>query len=128
MAREIITTERAPAPVGPYSQAVKVDGWVYTAGQIPLDPATGKKIDGAAAAAAERVLMNLQAIVEAAGGSMADAVKVTVYLNDLNDFAAMNAVFERFFPKDPPASSTLVTDFIFPGMQVEIEAVAYKES
>ena len=127
IAREIIRTDKAPQPVGPYSQAVKVDGWVYCAGQIPLDPATGRLVEGDAAAAAERVLLNLQAVLEAAGGTLSDTVKVTVYLRNLSDFKAMNAVFERFFPADPPARAALQAARLPADARVEMDLVARVE-
>ena len=125
VAREIIRTDKAPQPAGPYSQAVKADGWVYCAGQLPLDPATGRMVDEDAAAAAERVLGNLQAVLEAAGGSLSDAVKVTVYLRDLDDFKAMNAVFERFFPYDPPARAAIQAARLPADARVEMDLVAW---
>ena len=125
MAREIIRTDRAPAPIGPYSQAVKVDGWLYCAGQIPVDPATGAVINDDVAAAAERVLINLQAVVEAAGGRMADTVKVTLYLKDMEDFQAANTVFSRFFPEDPPARAAIQAARLPKDVRVEMDLVAY---
>ena len=125
MGRQIIRTERAPSPLGPYNQAVKVDGWVYCSGQLPLDPDTGEMVATGAAAAAERVLRNIEAVLEAAGGGLADAVKVTVYLRDLNDFKAMNEVFERFFPEAPPARAAIEAARLPADAQVEMDLVAY---
>ncbi len=102
MARDIIETASAPAAIGPYSQAVKVDGWVFCSGQIPVNPETGE-IEEGIEAQAERCLKNLSAVLEAAGGTLADAVKVTVFLKDMNQFAAMNEVYAGFFPEVPQA-------------------------
>ena len=105
--RQVVRTDRAPLPAGPYSQAVVAGGFVYVAGQGPTDPATGRKVEGGVGAETEQVLKNIQAILEAAGTSMANVVKVNVYLSDRNDFRAMNEVYQRFFTSDPPARTTV---------------------
>ena len=106
--RRIVRTDAAPKAIGPYSQAVLVDGWLFCSGQIPLDPATGTVVAaGDAAAQAERVLDNLAAVVKEAGGSLADAVKVTIYLKDMNTFAVVNDAYAKRFPGNaPPARAT----------------------
>jgi 2-iminobutanoate/2-iminopropanoate deaminase len=127
---EIISTGNAPAAVGPYSQAIRTGQMVYTAGQIGLDPATGKLVEGDIAAQTEQVLRNVAAILEAAGTDLNHVVKTTVFLQDMGDFAAMNVVYGRYFG-DPesgdhrPARSTVaVAALPRPGALVEIEAVA----
>ena len=96
MKKKIVSTEHAPAAVGPYSQAVKIGELVYTAGQIPLDPATGKMVEGDVQVQTERSLQNLQAVLEAAGSSLKNVVKTTVFLQNMGDFGAMNEVYEYF--------------------------------
>ncbi|MBI5575845.1 MAG: RidA family protein [Deltaproteobacteria bacterium] len=122
--REIIGTAAAPAAIGPYSQAVRAGGLLFCSGQIPLDPATGKMVDGGIGAQTERVLANLEAVLSAGGASFASVVKTTVYLADLADFPAMNTVYGRFFPKDPPARATIQAARLPAGALVEIDAVA----
>lgn len=124
MTSKVIRTENAPTPVGPYSQAIHTGNLVYTAGQVALDPASGKLIEGDVAAQTERVLRNLQAVLEAADSSLAQVVKTTVYLQDLADFADMNEVYGRFFANNPPARTTIQVAALPLGARVEIEAVA----
>lgn len=124
--REIIHSDRAPKAVGPYSQAVRVGDFIFASGQIPLHPETGQLVQGDVAVQAERVLQNLQAVLEAAGVSMADVVKVTVYLADMNDFAAMNEVYSRFFASDPPARVAVEVSRLPMDVRVEMDAIAYK--
>jgi len=124
MNREIVRTEGAPAAIGPYSQAVKCGGLLFCSGQIPLDPATGKLVTGGIAEQTERVIRNLEAVLAAGGTSLASVVKTTVYLVDLGDFPAMNAVYARFFPREPPARATVEVSKLPAGAGVEIEAVA----
>jgi len=126
MTRTIISTKDAPAAVGPYSQGVRAGNFVYTAGQIALDPATGQLVEGGIEAQTERVLHNLQAVLEAGGSSLDQVVKTTVFLTDMADFQAMNGVYGRFFAPDqsPPARSTVAVVGLPLGVRVEIEAVA----
>ena len=105
--RQVVRTGQAPLPAGPYSQAVIAGEFVYVAGQGPTNPVTGKKVDGGVQAETEQVLKNVQAILEAAGTSMENVVKVNVYLSDRNDFRAMNEVYQRYFSADPPARTTV---------------------
>lgn len=121
--KEIIATDKGPKAIGPYSQAVKGNGIIFTAGQIPFDPATGQLIEGDVARQTARVLENLKAIVEAAGSSLDRAVKATVYLKDMNDFAAMNEVYARYFPKEPPARSTVEAARLPRNVCVEIDLI-----
>jgi len=125
MSKKIIQTDHAPAAVGPYSQAVRIGQFVYTAGQIPLDPATGALVDGDITDQSERALRNLQAVLAAAGGSLNDVVKTTVFLQDIAEFGAMNAVYAQFFSENPPARSAVQVAAIPLGARVEIEAVAF---
>ncbi|MCS7316156.1 MAG: RidA family protein [Bryobacterales bacterium] len=122
--KQIVVTEGAPRAIGPYSQAVICGGLVFVSGQIPLDPATGELIEGDVAAQTGRVLENLRAILEASGSSLERVLKTTVYLADLNDFAAMNEVYARYFPSEPPARATVEVSRLPRGARIEIEAIA----
>ncbi len=119
-----ISTDRAPAAIGPYSQAVRAGGLVFCSGQIPLDPATGKVVDGGIEAQTRRVLENLAAVLAAAGTGLDRVVKTTVFLADMGEFAAMNAVYAGFFPAGPPARAAVEVSALPRGVRVEIEAVA----
>jgi len=122
--REIVSTEHGPKAIGPYSQAVKANGFIFISGQIPFDPATGQLVDGGIAQQAERVLENLRAIVEAAGSSMHKAVKVGVFLKDIGEFAAMNEVYGRYFPTAPPARTTVEVARLPRDVRIEIDLIA----
>jgi 2-iminobutanoate/2-iminopropanoate deaminase len=125
MTREIILTSKAPGAIGPYSQAVKAEGkLIFTAGQIPLDPATGKMVGETAAEQAEQALKNLQGVLEAGGTELAHVVKTTVFLQNMNDFAAVNEVYGRFFGDKPPARSAVEVAALPKGALVEVECVA----
>ncbi len=124
MAKQVISTERAPKAIGPYSQGVRVGNLVFTAGQIALDPATGKLIDGGIAAQTERVMENLKAILEAAGSSLDRVVKTTCFLANLDDFAEFNAVYGRYFGENPPPRSTVQAARLPAGALVEVECIA----
>ena len=126
MERHVIQTSKAPAALGPYSQAITSGGLVFAAGQIPLDPATGELTGATVAEQTERVLANLQAVLEAAGSGLAQVVKTTVFLTDLGTFQEMNAVYAKYFPDRPPARSTIQVSALPKGARVEIEAVAVK--
>jgi 2-iminobutanoate/2-iminopropanoate deaminase len=121
--KEIIATEKAPKAIGPYSQAVRAGGFLFTAGQIALDPETGQIVEGDVARQTTRVMENLKAIVEAAGTSLDRAVKATVYLKDMGDFAAMNEVYGRYFTSNPPARSTVEAARLPRDVRVEIDLV-----
>ena len=123
---DIVSTSKAPEAIGPYSQAVVVGDLMFTAGQIPLDPATKKLVDGAVASQTERVLLNLTAVLEAAGLSLGNVVKTTVYLADMADFPAMNEVYARFFGDHKPARATVQVAGLPMGVSVEIDAIATK--
>jgi 2-iminobutanoate/2-iminopropanoate deaminase len=125
MSRETVATPHAPGAIGPYVQAVRAGGFLFLSGQVPLDPATGALLnDPDIGRQTERALRNLQAVLEAAGSGLAKAVKTTVYLADLNDFAAMNAAYAKFFPQEPPARSTVEVSRLPRGARVEIDLIA----
>lgn len=123
--KKIVFTERAPRPIGPYSQAICVNGWLYVSGQIPLDPVTGDIVRGDFKVQVERVLENIRAIVESTGGRLEDVVKVTVYLRDIGRFSEFNEVYSKYFPRDPPARSVIGVSSLPRGVELEIDAVAY---
>ncbi|MEE9171751.1 MAG: RidA family protein [candidate division NC10 bacterium] len=127
MKLEVVTTEKAPKAVGPYVQGVKGHGFLFTAGQIGLDPATGKLAEGGIEAQTRRVLENLKAVVEAAGGSFTQVMKTTVYLTDLSHFQAMNQIYAAYFEGHSPARSTVGVAQLPLGALVEIELVALLE-
>jgi 2-iminobutanoate/2-iminopropanoate deaminase len=124
MTRRAVSTNAAPGAVGPYSQAITTDDLVFCSGQVGLDPATGEMVAGGVEAEAERVIRNLEAVLDAAGCTLADVVKTTCFLADINDFAKFNAVYARFWPDPPPARSTFGVAALPRGAQVEIEAIA----
>jgi 2-iminobutanoate/2-iminopropanoate deaminase len=121
--KEVIATEKGPKAIGPYSQAVRANGFVFLSGQIPFDPATSQIIEGDVAAQTARVLDNVKAIAEAAGSSLDKAVKATVFLKDMNDFAAMNEVYGKYFAHNPPARSTVEVARLPRDVRVEIELI-----
>ncbi|MGN6362068.1 MAG: RidA family protein [Thermomicrobiales bacterium] len=124
MGKEVVATSGAPAAIGPYSQAIRVQGLLFTAGQIPLDPATGKLVAGDIRAQTTRVLENLEAVLTEAGSSLGDVVKTTCFLANLDDFAAFNEVYAQFFTTQPPARSTVQAARLPAGAQVEVECIA----
>jgi reactive intermediate/imine deaminase len=123
MSRSIVATDKAPTAIGPYSQAVQVGNTLYTSGQIPLDPATGELVAGDITAQAKRVFENLRAVVEAAGASFNDVARVGIYLTDLGNFAAVNAVMAEYFQEPYPARSTIGVAALPRGAQVEVDLV-----
>ena len=122
--REVIATNDGPKAIGPYSQAIKANGFVFLSGQIPLDPATQQLISGDVAAQTERVLQNLAGILKAAGSSLEQVLKTTVFLKNMPDFAAMNAVYGRYFTEAPPARSTVEVARLPKDVLVEIDVIA----
>ena len=122
--KETVFTEAAPKAIGPYSQAIKVGGFIYTAGQGGMDPKTGEIVAGGIEAETRQVLANIKNILEAAGSSMDLVVKTTVYLRDMQDFTAMNGVYATFFPTNPPARTTVQAAALPRGIAVEIDTVA----
>jgi 2-iminobutanoate/2-iminopropanoate deaminase len=122
--KEIVTTDKAPKAIGPYSAAVKAGAYVFTAGQLGIEPASGEFVNGGIAGQTRKALENLAAVLDAAGSSLENVVKTTVFLDDMNDFAAMNAVYGEFFTGDFPARSAVQAAKLPKGGLVEIEAVA----
>jgi 2-iminobutanoate/2-iminopropanoate deaminase len=122
--RKVVHTVQAPAAVGPYSQAIVTGGFVFTAGQVGLDPATGKLVAGDVAAQTEQVLANLEAILTAAGSAWPHVAKATIFLTRMADFATVNEIYGRVFPQDPPARSTVAVLELPLGARVEIDVVA----
>ena len=125
--RKTVQSELAPAAIGPYSQAVRSGAFLFCSGQIPLDPATGRLVEGGVEIQTDRVLRNLAAVLEAGGSSLEAVVKTTVYLVDLNDFPAMNQVYGTYFPENAPARATVRVAGLPAGALVEIDAVASVE-
>jgi 2-iminobutanoate/2-iminopropanoate deaminase len=122
--KEIIVTDRAPRAIGPYSQAVRAGSLVFVSGQIPIDPATGEFVAGGIAEQTGRALLNVSAVLEAAGGNLSQVIKTTVFLADMNDFAAMNEVYGQFFGENPPARATVQAARLPRDAKVEIEVIA----
>lgn len=125
MPKTVIATAEAPAAVGPYSQAIKANGFIFTAGQLGLDPATGKLAGDDVASQAKQALQNIRAVLEASGTSIDNVVKTTVFLTDMNDYKAVNAVYATFFTKAPPARSAVQVAALPLGGLVEIETIAH---
>jgi 2-iminobutanoate/2-iminopropanoate deaminase len=121
---ETVDTDGAPSSIGPYSQAVIVDGWIFCSGQIPIDPADGEVVGGKISLQTERVMKNLAAVLQAGGASLAMVVKTTVFLVDMADFSAMNEVYGRHFGDHRPARATVAVAGLPMGVRVEIECVA----
>jgi 2-iminobutanoate/2-iminopropanoate deaminase len=124
MKKDVIHTEKAPKAIGPYSQAIRTDSMIYTAGQLGLDPATGELVTGMVEEQTRQSLTNLKHVVEAAGSTFGHVVKTTVFLKDMIDFPRMNAVYAEFFGENPPARSTVAVAGLPKGGLVEIELVA----
>lgn len=122
--KEIISTENAPGAIGPYSQAVKAGNMIFCSGQIPIDPKTGEFVSDDVAEQTEQVLQNLNAVLEAAGSSLNNVVKTTVFLADMNDFVAMNEVYARFFSENKPARATVQAARLPKDARVEIDCIA----
>ena len=125
--REKIHTAAAPQAIGPYSQAISANGFVFASGQIPIDPSTGQFVAGGIAEQTEQVLRNLSAVLEAAGSGLDRVVKTTVFLADMDEFVAMNEVYGRFFTNEPPARATVQAARLPRDARVEIEAIALKD-
>jgi len=122
--KKVVATEEAPKAIGPYSQAIVHNGLAWLSGQIPLDPATGKVVEGDIAIQTARVLDNLSAVLEACGASLENVVKTTVYIKDMGEFARMNEVYGRYFAANPPARSTVEAARLPRDVRVEIDAIA----
>ncbi len=124
MMKTIVATDQAPQAIGPYSQAVKANGFLFLSGQIPLDPVTGQLVYGGVAMQTRQSLVNIKAVLAKEGLTLENVVKTTVFLHDMNDFAAMNTVYAEFFPAEPPARSTVQVARLPKDAAVEIEVVA----
>jgi 2-iminobutanoate/2-iminopropanoate deaminase len=122
--REIVSTDKAPGAIGPYSQAIKTGGMLYCSGQIPIDPVTGEFVSNEITEQTEQVLKNLSAVLEAGGTSLANVVKTTVFLADMSDFAAMNEVYSKYFSENKPARATVQAARLPRDAKVEIECIA----
>ena len=122
--KEVVIPAGGAKPVAPYSPAIRMNHLVFTSGQIGLDPATGKLVEGGVEAQTRQTLQNLQGVLEAAGSGLAQVLKTTVFLNDINDYAAVNAIYAEFFTEDPPARSAVQVAALPIGALVEIEAIA----
>jgi len=122
--KKVVFTDKAPKPIGPYSQAVCIDGLLFISGQIPIDPSTGQLITEGFENQVRRVLDNIKAIVEASGGTMEDIVKTTVFLRDISKFQVFNEIYARYFEKDPPARSVVEVRNLPRGVDIEVEAIA----
>ena len=123
--RRPIKTERAPAAIGPYSQAIKAGGFIFISGQIPVDPVTGEVVSGDVDAQTDRALLSIRSILEDSGATMQDVVKTTVFLSSMDYFPAMNEVYSRYFTLEPPARVTVEVSKLPKGVMVEIEAIAW---
>lgn len=125
--KKVVSTDKAPAAIGPYSQAIQAGEFLYTSGQIPLDPKTGAMVEGGVPEQTTRVMENLKAVLEAAGYSMADVIKTAVFITDMANFGAMNEVYAKYFEKDAPARACVAVKTLPKDALVEIEAVAWKK-
>ncbi|CUT01196.1 endoribonuclease L-PSP [Candidatus Kryptobacter tengchongensis] len=124
--KKIVYTEKAPKPVGPYSQAVIAGDFIFTAGQIPIDPKTNQVVQGDIKEQTKQVLENLKAVLEASGATFDDVVKVTVYMRDLNEFSAMNEIYSEYFKNSPPARTTVEVSRLPRDVKVEIDLIAVR--
>ena len=122
--KDVISTGHAPRAIGPYSQAIRANGFVFLSGQVAFDPATGYIVEGGVTHQTARVMENLKAVLEAAGSSLDQVVKTTVYLKSMDDFGKMNEIYGRYFPKDPPARSTIEDARLPRDVRVEIDIIA----
>ncbi len=126
VSRTVVATEYAPGAIGPYSQAIIAGGLVFSSGQIPLDPTTNQLVEGGIEVQTRRVLDNLAAVLQAAGSSLEQVVKTTIFLQDMNDFATVNTIYAEYFGADPPARSTVQVARLPRDVRVEIEAIALR--
>jgi 2-iminobutanoate/2-iminopropanoate deaminase len=127
MEKKVIVTDQAPAAIGPYSQGIEAGGWLFLSGQIPLDPHSGEIVAGGIEAQARQVMTNLKAVLAAAGVDFTAVVKTTIYLTDLANFAAVNAIYGEAFPAAPPARATVQVAALPKGVQIEIDCIACRQ-
>jgi 2-iminobutanoate/2-iminopropanoate deaminase len=127
MTKEFIKTQNAPQPLGPYSQGIKAGNFLFVSGQGPIDPKTGKMVELDIEKQTRQVLQNIKAIVEAAGFSLDDVVKVSVFLKHASDFQKMNDVYKTYFQEKPPTRTTVKAEFVVPGMLIELDAIASRQ-
>jgi 2-iminobutanoate/2-iminopropanoate deaminase len=127
MDRKVVSSTGAPKAIGPYSQGIEAGGFIFCSGQIPLDPQTGKLVEGDISVQTKRILDNLEAVLTAAGSSLSQAVKITVYLTDLGNFEALNRVMSERFPKEPPARAVVQVSALPKNASVEMDLIALKE-
>ncbi|HIE36895.1 TPA: RidA family protein [Candidatus Geothermarchaeota archaeon] len=125
--KEVISTDKAPKPVGPYSQGIKAGPFLFISGQIPIDPDSGELVDGGFEDRVRRVLENVKAVVEAAGGKLDDIVKVTVYLSDIDRYGDFNKIYSEYFSESRPARAVVGVSNLPKGVDLEVEAIAYIE-
>ena len=126
MERKVILSDRAPKPIGPYSQAIEAGNFIYCSGQIPLDPISGQLVSGDISVQTKRILDNFEAVLNAAGSSLKQTVKVTVYFTQLGDFDSLNKVFAERFPQEPPARAVVQVSALPKGASVEMDLIALK--
>jgi len=124
MKKEVVSTDQAPAAIGPYSQAMKINGMIFVSGQIAIDPATGSIVDGDVQAQTRQVLNNVKAVLEAAGSSLDKVAKTTVYITDMDNFSKVNEIYAEFFIAQPPARACVEVSRLPKGVSIEIEAIA----
>ena len=127
MTKKFIKTQSAPQPIGPYSQGIRAGNFLFVSGQGPIDPKTGKMIEGDIEKQTHQTLQNVKAIVEDSGLSLSDVVKVSIFLKNASDFQKMNEIYKTFFQENPPTRTTVQADFVSPGMLIEIDAIACRE-
>jgi len=127
MTRRAIRTQNAPQPIGPYSQGIEANGFLFVSGQGGIDPNTGKLVGADIETQTRQTLTNVRNIVEAAGSSMRDLVRVSIYLKDMKDFKRMNEIYKSFFPETPPARTTIQAELPLPDMLIEIDTIAHRE-
>lgn len=125
MLKQVIATPRSPQAIGPYSQAIRAGAFLFVSGQLPIDPLSNELVDGNTVVQTTMVLENLRAILEAAGSSLTQVVKTTIFLKDLRDFATVNEIYEKYFPADPPARSTVEVTRLPKGALLEIDLIAF---
>uniref|UniRef100_A0A7C5XH43 RidA family protein n=1 Tax=Ignisphaera aggregans TaxID=334771 RepID=A0A7C5XH43_9CREN len=123
--KKVVFTDKAPKPIGPYSQAIYINGWLFISGQIPIDPKTNMVVEGDFKAQVRQVLENVKSVVESVGGTMENIVKVTVFLKDIKKFSEFNEIYSKYFSRDPPSRSVVEVSNLPKNVEIEIEAIAF---